>query len=257
MNRRLAIVISAVAVMAATSADAGEYYFRAGLGLDRPFETTFTDRDCSSKAPAALYGCGLGGDGVPFQARGELGAAPTLEAGFGYDAWNKARLEAVIAYRPSLDFSGTTNFLETGRQQSVTANLSSLSTMAVAYVDLPDLSLPKLGLLEPFVGAGVGIVRNRVSETRMTFPKTTTVVPGGVGTGLAWMVTVGVGTALDERTTLEFALRYTDFDTARTGRGKGRVNWRDGSREPLPLDLAETQAELRSYGVWLSVRYKF
>ena len=57
----------------------------------------------------------------------------------------------------------------------------------------------------------------------MTFLRTTTVVPGA----------------------------------SRTGRGAGRVVWRDGSREPLPLDLAATRARLASHGLRLSLRYAF
>ena len=37
----------------------------------------------------------------------------------------------------------------------------------------------------------------------------------------------------------------------------GRVVWRDGSREPLPLDLAPTKARLKGHGVRLSLRYAF
>ena len=44
------------------SAAAEAVYLRAGIGLTRPADTQFTDADCSSMAPAALYGCGLGVD---------------------------------------------------------------------------------------------------------------------------------------------------------------------------------------------------
>ena len=37
----------------------------------------------------------------------------------------------------------------------------------------------------------------------------------------------------------------------------GRVVWRDGSREPLPLELAPTRARLKGHGVRLSLRYAF
>ena len=83
----------------------------------------------------------------------------------------------------------------------------------------------------------------------MTFPATTTTVPGGSRTGLAWMVTGGVGMAVGERAILDLAWRYTDLGKVRTGRGPGRVVWRDGSREPLPLDLAPTEARLKGHGI--------
>ena len=91
----------------------------------------------------------------------------------------------------------------------------------------------------------------------MTFPRTTTIVPGARRIDFAWMLTAGLSAALDERATLEFAWRYTDLGELRTGRGAGRVEWRDGSRAPLPLDLGATRARLRGHGLRLSLRYAF
>ena len=70
-------------------------------------------------------------------------------------------------------------------------------------------------------------------------------------------MTAGVATALNERTTLDLAWRDTDLDAVHTGRGDGRVVWRDGSREPRLLDLAATRARFRSHGLGLSLRYAF
>ena len=70
-------------------------------------------------------------------------------------------------------------------------------------------------------------------------------------------MTAGVAAVLNERTTLDVAWCYTDLGAVRTGRSGSRVIRRDGSREPLRLDLAETQAKLRSHGLRLSLRYGF
>ena len=255
-GRHLAAALIAAAMSAASgAASAGDFYFRGGLGLERPPDTVFTDRDCASTAPAALYGCGRGGDGAPYRSRGGFGTALALEAGLGYAAASAARLELLVEYRPNLAFEGRANFLAPDRRQAVTADLSSVSAMLVGYVDLPGPGLPRLGPFDPFVGAGAGVVRTRIGETRMMFPRTTTIVPGARRTGFAWMVTAGVATALNERATLDLAWRYTDLGAVHTGRGEGRVVWRDGSREPLPLDLAATRAKLRSHGLRLSLRY--
>ncbi len=188
---------------------------------------------------------------------GDFGTVHALELGLGYTAAPGLRLELLAEYRPRLAFEGRANFLEPRRQQSVAAEMSSLSAMLAAYVDLPGLGLPKFGPLAPFLGAGVGAARTRIGETRMTFPRTTTVVPGASHTGFAWMLTAGVAVTLDKRMTLDFAWRYTDIGEVRTGRGAGRVEWRDGSREPPPLDLAATRARLASHGLRLSLRYAF
>ena len=208
--------------------------------------------DCASTSPAALYGCGTGGDGAPYRSAGDFGTATALELGLGYAAAPAVRLEVLVEYRPRFAFGGRANFLEPERLQSVKADISSLSGMLAAYVDLPGT-----GSFRPFIGAGLGAVRTRIGETRMTFPKTTTVVPGGSRTGLAWMLTAGVAKALAERVTLDLAWRYTDLGVTRTGRGMGRVVWRDESREPLPVDLASTRAKLTSHGLRLSLRYSF
>ena len=252
-----AAAITVGAWMLSGAASAGDFYLRAGIGLDRAAGTTFTDRDCSSASPAALYGCGRGGDGAPYRSRGGFGTAPVLELGVGYAAAPAIRMEVLVEYRPRLAFEGRANFLEPGRRQSVAAELSSLSGMLAGYVDLPRLGLAKIGPFGPFVGAGVGAVRTRIGEMRMTFPRTTTVVPGAGRTGLAWMLTAGVAVAMGERATFDLAWRYTDLGEVRTGRGAGRVIWRDGSREPRPLDLAETRARLGSHGLRLSLRYGF
>lgn len=68
------------------------------------------------------------------------------------------------------------------------------------------------------------------------------------------MATMGVPVALAELVPLELAWRSSDLGEVRTPPGPGRVVWRDGSREPLPLDLALTSAQLKkSCGLRLSL----
>ena len=236
---------------------ADDVYLRAGIGFDRPAETRFMDRDCSSVSPAALYGCGTGDDGAPRRSLGDFGTVAGVEFGVGHILTRATRVEVLVEYRPRFAFDGRANFLEPARQQSVSADLSSLSGMLAAYVDLPELGVPKLGRFSPFLGGGAGAVRVEIGETRMAFPRTTTIVPGARRVNLAWMLTAGVATSLDDDTTLELAWRYTDLGLVETGEGRGRVVWRDGSREPLPLDLAPTRSRLRSHGLRLSLRYGF
>ncbi len=235
---------------------AGDYYLRGGIGLDRRETADFTDTDCSTATPAALYGCGTGGDGAPYRSTGDFGTVPSVELGLGYDT-GAVRFEVLAEYRPGYSFEGRANFLAPERRQDVSADLSSLSGMIAGFVDLTALGAPEFGPFAPFIGAGIGAVHTRIGQTTMTFPATTTIVPGGSRTGLAWMATAGVALALDERVSLDLAWRYTDLGEVRTPRGPGRVVWRDGSRAPLPLDLAPTKARLESHGVRLSLRYRF
>ena len=253
---------AAVALMAVAAtllpglAGAQDVYVRAGIALSHPADTHFTDADCASLAPAALYGCGVGGDDAPLRSVGDVGTVAGLELGLGYVVALAVRLEALLTYRPRFTFDGHANFLAPDREQSVSVDLSSLSGILAAYVDLPGLGVPTLGPFSPFVGGGLGAARVVSGETRMTFPKTRTVVPGTSRTGLTRKLMAGLGMSWGERATLDLAWGYTDAGVIETGAGPGRVEWLDGSRDPVGIELAPTQAQLRSHGLHLSLRYE-
>ena len=255
---------SPVSANAAVSGSSGavaweNFYFRAGVVLDRSGKTRFEDKDCSSTSPAALYGCGQGIDGAPLSSLGDFGTMAGFGLGIGYVAAPALRLEAVIQYHPSFSFEGRANFLQlqTTDRQEVSADLSSLSGMLAAYLDLPGLGLPRLGPFSPFIGGGIGLSCIDMDETRMEFPKSRTIVPGGQRVNLTWMPTAGMAASLGEKVTLDLAWRYTDFGTVESDRGEARIIRRDGSREPLEIDLAETRANLSSHGLQVSLRYAF
>ena len=258
MNRIFQVQLVAVlTLLFSCFAAAGDIYLRTGAGLDSSAETVFKDRDCMNTSPAALYGCDIGGDEAPLRSVGDFETSGVFELGLGYKVSPKHRFELLVENRSHLEFHGRANFLATDRRQSVAADLSSLSAMAVVYVDFPNPNLTGLGAFEPFIGLGIGAARTRIGETRMTFPRTTTVVPGGSETEFAWMLTAGVAVPLKKGATLDFALHYSDLGDVRTGQGEGRVIWRDGSRDPLLLNLDQTRARLRTHGIRLSIRFEF
>ena len=155
-----AIAVAGCMAVGAAESAAADWYLRAGIGLDRPGKTIFTDRDCSSASPAALYGCGTGGDGAPYRSVGHFGTMIPLELGLGYAVAPAARLEVLVEYRPRFAFKGRANFLSPESRQSVTADLSSFAGMVAAYIDLPGVGVPKIGPFGPFVGAGLGVARH-------------------------------------------------------------------------------------------------
>lgn len=228
----------------------GDFYVLGAATLDLRASSRFKDVDCSSETPAALYGCGTGVDGAALSASGEFARAPGFEAGAGYAASNRVRVEATLQYRPPFSFNGRANFVQTSGRQDVSADVSSVTALVSAYVDLPGH-----GALIPFLGCGGGLARNSIGETRMAFPRTTTVVPGASRTGFAFMLTAGVAVRIREKISVDAGWRYLDAGAVESGRGKGRILWRDGSREPLELDLAETRADLSSHGLRVSLRY--
>ena len=251
------LIVAAVGLFSGTIAQADDFYLRAGGGLDGSEETRFKDKSCSSTSPAALYGCGTGNDGAPRSTLGDFGRMAGFELGLGRAVAPALRLEAVLQHRPSFSFKGRANFVQTSARQSVSADLSSPSGMIAAYVDLPQAGLRKFGPFSPFIGGGAGVSRIQIGETRMEFPRTATIVPGGERIGFARMLTGGVGIALTEAVIVDLAYRYTNSGAAETGRATGRVVWHDGSRQPLELSLAETRARLSGQGFWVSLRYRF
>ena len=170
--------------LASGVAVAGDLYLRGGLGFDQPDNTEFTDTDCASTVPAALYGCGTGGDGTHYRSVGDFDKVLALELGLGY-ATGAARIEVQLEYHPRFEFEGRANFLASNREQSVSANLSSVSGMLAGYVDFDGLVLPTSAPLVPFFGAGIGAVRTRIGKTTIDLPATTTIVRATAGlTGL-------------------------------------------------------------------------
>ncbi len=263
--RRFQSAVSRLAVVATLAsmslcpgvAGADDFYLRGGLGLDWSRDAAFTDIDCSSTVPAALYGCGTDSDGAPRRSLGDFGRMAVLELGLGYATEGTMRYELMLEHRPSFSFEGRANFLAPDRQQSVAADISSVSGMLAAFADFPEPGSDGRAAITPYVGTGIGAVRHRIGTTTMTFPATATSVRGGSRTDLTWMVTAGVTLPLNERLGLDMAWRYTDLGEVRTGRGEGGVTWHDGSREPIALDLAPSRARIRSHGFRVALRYSF
>lgn len=252
----LATVIGTILPAPASS----QTYVRGGVLLDQGQDTRFTDKDCGSQSPAALYGCGMGIDGEALSSVGDFGLIPGLEAGMGYILHPTLRLEAAIQYRPDISFDGSANFrnLDLTDQRSVSAELSAVSAMLAAYVDIFEFLLLQFATpIGPYIGTGAGLSLIEIGDMRMDFPRTSTIVPGSSHVNLAWMLTAGLGISLPGRMTVDVAWRFTDHGAVETSTGEGRVIWRDGSREPLPLDLGATKGRLRSHGLNVSLRYTF
>ena len=67
------------------------------------------DGNCATSVPAALHGCGTGGDGAPYRSPGMLGTVPAVEFGIGYGT-GAMQLEALFGYRSEFQFDGRANF---------------------------------------------------------------------------------------------------------------------------------------------------
>ncbi len=250
-------VFALSSVLVTATAEAGEFYLRSGAGFDDiPGDSVFLDKDCDSRGALPLYGCGRDADGNPRRSIGQFDSMAVMEFGAGYDPEGAARFELLVEYRPGFRYDGKPNF-DWATQQDTVADARSISAMAAAFFDMNATTLPVVGQVGPFVGAGIGVARNTVKNKTQNFPRTYTTVPDGSHTDTAWMVTAGFSIELDDRTNFDIGWRYTDLGEFRTGTGGGQVVWRDGSMPPDPLDLAPTWTRLRAHGLRLSIRRSF
>ena len=165
------------------------FYLRAGMSLNLSSSTRFGDANCLSTSPSALYGCGTGNNGTALGTQGNFGSAAGVEVGLGFLVAPKLRLETSIAYRPRFTFEGSANFVQTSADQPVSADLWSMSGMVAAYMDLS-----AYGPFSLFAGSGAGLHYVDLSNFRMTFPNTETIVPDDRNVDLAVMLTAGLAT---------------------------------------------------------------
>ena len=142
------------------------------------------------------------------------------------------RAEALLSWRPELEFSGQSNFLgRAGANQPVTGSASSVAGFGVAYVDLP-----KVGRVCPFLG----VARNSLSSVSYRFP------------GIA----ANAATVTPDGSSSDLAYRFSDLGNVHTSSGQAGL-----SRPTLPagttIPIGGTKAALQAHGVQLSLRYSF
>ena len=240
----------AAAAIGPAAAEPSGWYGRIDLGWETGTSARFQDWNCGGSDPAAvpLYGCLA-------RANGEFGPSVALGGGIGYRIDERFRVDLTLGWRPQFRFEGQANFPVQGGQP-VDGDVSTLTGMVNGYLDLAPLLPVDLGPFQPFVGAGIGVSRNRLDRTTLAFPAIPQIVatPGGTTTSFAWTATAGTGIRLGDGLTLEIAYRYTDFGRVESDRGDA-TRFRTSGTVPLPID--GTAADLRSHGVSVGLRYAF
>ncbi|WP_164084935.1 outer membrane protein [Pseudazoarcus pumilus] len=255
VSRRFPVFCGAVLALAASapSMAADGAYVRLGVAAEWSRDAHFRDRDCAATAPPALFGCGAGRDGRTLGARGDFGDGHAFDVAVGRRFSPMLRGELLLTHRRGFDFDGQANFLNVAGPQPVGGSLRSTALFAAGYVDLAPI-----GRVQPFVGAGVGLARNRVGSMRYGFPglgaNASTTVSGGSHTGFAWMAAAGVNVALDAGWSVDVAWRYTDLGRVRSDHGDATIVRSSGS---FDLDIAGTRARLRTHGLSLGLRRSF
>lgn len=253
----VALLFAIASVGTAAAEDDERFYGRLGVSVEQMGDTIFLDVDCDSNPQVPLYGCGQGPDGHPHRSIGDFNLANGLNLGIGIRFTPNFRIELSTESGRAPTFEGKTNFLAASQQQSVSAHLWSSSTSLVGYFDVPEMTLLGIRKNQPFLGAGIAASYNRINVTRMTFPRTITIVRGVSSTETGWLVTAGIAFPWGENRHLDLAWRYLDAGEVFTRAGRAHVLFQSGNRPPIDLNISPTRAKLESHALSLTIRSYF
>jgi opacity protein-like surface antigen len=245
-------------LLPAVPAPAADWYVRGQVGYEASLPADFTDTDCSSSRPPALFGCAAGCDGQPIGAYGDFGRFPLAEGAFGRQILPWLRADLSLAYRFRMDYKGNANFLSVGSFQPVSARADSLCGMVNVFIDISGfLAERKLWRFQPYVGGGLGLSHNRIEPVTFLFPQNPgrhklSVTPSGEQTNLAFMLAFGTGVILTERLRLDVSYRYFDLGRVETAPGQMIMDI-----VPAGIAVNSIETRLKTHGLAVGLRWHF
>lgn len=151
-------------------------------------------------------------------------------AGIGYRFNNWFRVDGTFEYRGggSIGVNDRIDYINGFGNPGILTNtykgnLSSMVALFNAYVDLGTWNC-----LTPYIGAGIGVARNRVTgltdqginwvdTTGGIIQPTLGTASSGTKTGVAWALMAGVGYEVNKNLTLEVGYRYLNLGDAQSG----------------------------------------
>ncbi|SIS74027.1 outer membrane protein [Insolitispirillum peregrinum] len=173
----------------------------------------------------------------------DVGNSPIIGAGVGYRFNQYLRTDLTLGYRGGYDINANTT--QGGTTFNFKGDVSAITGMANVYVDVA-----KMGMFTPYVGAGIGFSRNKVSDTDIT---TTAGVNGSLEgdttTSLAWQVGAGVGIDVAPKWTIDVGYRYLDLGEAKSGS--------TATIGGVTVGNATAKGDLRAHELQAGVRYAF
>jgi opacity protein-like surface antigen len=245
------------ALLSPPVASASGWYWRGALGYEGSKGADFSDTDCASTHPPALFGCVNRSDGKPIGAYGDFGRFPLVEAAFGREIMPWLRADVAVTYRFNMDYEGNANFLSVGSHQPVSAKADSLSGMINAFIDIKGLAGNMFGRFQPYVGGGIGLAYNRIDPMTFRFPENPgahkiSITPAGDRKTFAFMLTIGTGIVLTESLSLDIAYRYCDLGDVGTSSGNMYMDVR-----PAGIVINDIEAPLKTHGLTVGLRHHF
>ena len=187
---------------AALAQDGTGFYVRGDLSAGFSTQANTQDDDCGGGAP--VFGCGTTLDS-------SAGSSIGFSLGGGYRFLPWLRADAIIGYRPMFGVDGTV--VRPGTiSRGFEADVSSVSGMVNGYLDIAGLVPGRLGMLQPYVMAGIGLAHNDMGDISTLHPTTgaAETIAGGGNLSFAW--TLGVGTGIDVGHGFVFDIGYKYID---------------------------------------------
>lgn len=233
------------------AAEGGRFYLAGEFGFYFSRSATFLDENPNIKGATPLYGPGYG-------AAGGFGRFGSFGGGLGIRINKALAADFILAYHPSIEFSGESDFLPVGSPEPVRGTLNATTGLASLRLNFTGLTGWSLAGFEPVVGAGAGFSRNSNDEMVLAYPTLavphTLTTPAGRKTCLAWSGTAGISRPLGRKVRLEIEYRYVDFGKAVTDAGDA-VRYRPTTKESKTIPIGATEARLRAQGICLRLKY--
>jgi opacity protein-like surface antigen len=181
-------------------------------------------------------------------------ASAFLGFGIGYKFNPWVRVDVTGEYRFQSDFRGLDYYTDAGLPSGIGANVydgnkTEWLALANAYIDLP-----KLGIMTPFVGAGVGGARIKIADFtdfNPVVPFTATGISGDTSTwNFAWALYAGLAFEVSPQWTFEVGYRYLNLGDADT---EDLTTLEGVSFQDNPYNFGS----ITSHDVKVGVRYQF
>ena len=258
----LAVSLAATVLVCTSMAGANQTgidpYWRAALAYEKFRDTHFSDKHC--EAGNNYFGCVDGEDGRPIGAYGDFGNSLGAELALGLRPHPVWRVELALGGQTNMKFKGNANFLGAGERQPVTGDASQVRLFTMNYIDIAPLLKIDLGAFQPFVGAGIGMARNKIKTMTYAFPEfqnqpSYTTVPGDSHWNMMWTLSAGTAIRIMPRSFIDLAYSYSDYGWMQTA--DNQIDVARGWGSVTRFSVEPTRAKLRSQGILMGFRHHF
>lgn len=234
-------------------------YFRMTMLFERSQSATFSDQACRPATGVVPYfGSVPGNDGKMIGAYGDFNSGPGGELALGIRINRFWRSELVVGQQNGFAFKGNANFLGAGSIQPVKGSVRQTRIGIRAYLDIMPLLGKEAGFFQPFLGAGLGMSRNKINNMQYDFPQLNqpryTTVPGGSKNQFMWTILAGTALKLNSRNFIDLSAHYADYGSVRTSTGNIAVV---RPTSTLYVPVHPTGAKLNAYGFSIGWRHHF